>query len=375
MDELIKESWVGSSLGEESTLHQLSPYIGKVKSTMAAHLIKTVTEPGDTILDPFAGSGTIPLQGWIEGRNVVANDLNPYAQMLLRAKLQVPESLLQVDDKLAKYDKLVSKRLRSKSLQSPPIPSYVQSFFHPDTLSEAVQWANLLREKREWFLLACLMGVLHHQRPGFLSYPSSHAVPYLRHKLFPRDDYPDLYEYRPVLPRLQSKVRRALKRVPTLDLSITREVRVSNALTLRLNRRIDAVITSPPYMGRLSYARDNRLRLWFLGVESPDSLEPLISPRATPFLDLMKGCLRLWSRTLSPGGVCVLIVGDESLGRLGGNLPDWIIHAATAPGAGFRLEYAHTEPIPVERRVRRAASGSKAETVLLFRKVINATAI
>jgi len=29
---------------------------------------------------------------------------------------------------------------------------------------------------------------------------------------------------------------------------------------------IDAVITSPPYMDALDYARDNRLRLWFLGI-------------------------------------------------------------------------------------------------------------
>ena len=53
--------WEGSALKAESTFHQLSPYIGKLKSSMAGSLISQFTDPGDLIYDPFSGSGTVAL--------------------------------------------------------------------------------------------------------------------------------------------------------------------------------------------------------------------------------------------------------------------------------------------------------------------------
>src|SRR5271154_7164939 len=70
--------------------------------------------------------------------------------------------------------------------------------------------------------LASLLGILHHQRPGFLSFPSSHTVPYLRGKAFPRWKYPKLYEYRSHADRFEAKVERAFRRVPELDCELTR---------------------------------------------------------------------------------------------------------------------------------------------------------
>src|SRR5258708_20036869 len=50
------------------------------------------------------------------------------------------------------------------------------------------------KQRRSTFLLSCLLAILHHQRPGFLSFPSSHAVPYLRLNSFPRELYPEKKE-------------------------------------------------------------------------------------------------------------------------------------------------------------------------------------
>ena len=38
-------------------------------------------------------------------------------------------------------------------------------------LRETLGWTYVLRRRRRWFLLASLLGILHHQRPGFLSFP------------------------------------------------------------------------------------------------------------------------------------------------------------------------------------------------------------
>src|SRR3989338_7539827 len=79
--------WTGSVLGRESSLHQIAPYIGKMKSSIAGTLVSEFTRKSQTIYDPFCGSGTVALEAWTAGRNVIANDLSPYAATLTRAKL------------------------------------------------------------------------------------------------------------------------------------------------------------------------------------------------------------------------------------------------------------------------------------------------
>lgn len=54
--------WAGSFSDRESSLQQLSPYIGKMKSGMAKVLINSYSKKNDIILDPFSGSGVIPFE-------------------------------------------------------------------------------------------------------------------------------------------------------------------------------------------------------------------------------------------------------------------------------------------------------------------------
>lgn len=358
--------WEGSVCHTESTLHQLSPYIGKMKSSMAASLIAQYTKPNDVVFDPFAGSGTVALEAWIAGRNIIANDLSPYASLLTRAKLFPYRNAGEAHRDLKTIARLVSRRNRKPDLRS--VPKWVREFFHADTLKEIIVWKEELTKQRRWFLLACLMGILHHQRPGFLSFPSSHAVPYLRVKKFPRHHFPELYKYRPVFNRLEAKVSRAMRRVPILNFNISRRHPSKNASELSFTKPVDAIITSPPYMRQLDYGRDNRLRLWFLGHEGWRDLDRVLSPHDQDFLTLMSQCFKRWRSTLRYGGYCVLVIGDVFSRGERRNLATAIANIATKE-QGFSLVSFCTEQIPNERRVRRGIKGSSSETILVLRNV------
>jgi hypothetical protein len=247
------------------------------------------------------------------------------------------------------------------------ISPWVRSFFHPETLREVILWFKLLKARRNPFLLGCLLGILHHQRPGFLSYPSSNAVPYLRSGKFPKEKFPEMYEYRGVTIRVEKKVNRMLKRVP----SVNRELRHSCCLTdstyFEPDGAVDAIITSPPYMRGLAYGRDNRLRLWFLGVSDGNLLDKQISPRETEFLRMMRASLRAWTRYLRPGGRCVLILGDNYSAKYEAPLPRAISSIAVEEVGGYCIESEYKEPIPDVNRVRRGCQGSKNETILVLK--------
>lgn len=359
----LASEWTGSAWQSESTLHQLAPYIGKTKSSMAAALVEEYTSAGSVVYDPFSGCGTFVLEAWRAGREVVANDLSPYARLLTRSKLFPYPSVDEALADLKLMARKVERRRRQPDLRS--VPKWVRSFFHPQTLREALLWTDTLKAERRWFLLACLMGILHHQRPGFLSFPSSHTVPYLRVKRFPRTRFPKLYEYRAVASRLEAKVRRAYRRMPKLDFALARRCYGTRAEGQRLSTPVGSILTSPPYMRQLDYGRDNRLRLWFLGCDDWKALDAVVSPREKEFLALMGRCLTRWKRLLAVNGNCVLVMGDTCSREGRTNLPDLV--ATIAKKAGYVVVSQHVDAIPNERRVRRGISGSSSETILVLR--------
>ena len=89
--------WNGSCTASEATLHQLSPYIGKLKTGIVESLIDEFSRPGQYVCDPFCGSGVVPLQAVIQRRRVFANDLSKYAWVLTMGKLTAPVDLNSAD--------------------------------------------------------------------------------------------------------------------------------------------------------------------------------------------------------------------------------------------------------------------------------------
>lgn len=362
---VLPADWVGSAWQSESTFHQLSPYIGKTKSSMAASLVSRFSRKGDLVYDPFSGCGTFAFEAWLAGRHIVANDLSPYANVLTRAKLFPYRSLREALRDLERMSGLAAPEVDAIDLRK--VPLWVRRFFHPETLREVLAWNAALTSERCWFLLSCLLGILHHQRPGFLSFPSSHTVPYLRIKRFPRARFPKLYEYRSVKDRLEAKVARAFRRVPELDFQLRRQCLAKSADDLTPSRPVDAILTSPPYMRQLDYGRDNRLRLWFLGCGDWRALDETVSPGEQEFVTLMERCFKRWRTVLKPGGYCVLVVGDECSREDRSNLPRDVARIATTMVGGYSLVSQHTETIPNDRRVRRGITGSTSETILVLK--------
>lgn len=366
----LKPVWSsGSTVGSDWTFHQISPYIGRMKTSMARALIERCSRPGDLIVDPFCGGGAVALEAAANGRRVVAGDWNPYAALLTRAKLFPPASLRAAELHLGKIWTLSRDLLDDQDLRT--VPRWVRQFFHPETLRSALAFRDACVRGREDFLLACLLGILHHQRPGFLSFPSSHLVPYLRDRKYPRRLYPNLYEERDVYTRLEAKVHRTFRRPPA-DYGETRRVLQIDAREFPAIDGIRAVVTSPPYMNELDYVRDNRLRIWFLQRALPMGLELFGRRREEAFLELMRSvCVRL-AHSILHGGYMVLVLGDATRGggRIGRTTTATAKLFSTEPElATFRLDAVYQDIIPDVRRSRRECRGTKLETVLVYRKI------
>lgn len=349
--------------GDDCTFQQLAPYIGRIKTSIARSLLTQFTRPGDVIVDPFAGSGVIPFEAALLGRKPVATDTSPYGVLLMRAKFGAPKNCEVALAQFRGAWKLAQQRVHLEDLRS--VPAWVRRFFHPETLRNTLALRHVLVRRSDHFLLACLLGILHHQRPGFLSYPSSHLVPYLRDKLFPVSKYPEMYEERDVAIRMEAKIRRTYRRPPSGLLRAT--TYAYDARRFRKPARIDAIITSPPYMNALDYVRDNRLRLWLLNRSLPAMEDIPRRERESRFRDLLRDTFtRLLSR-LTPRATIVLVVGDTSRGVRRLDAAQSVRDLFSEPVFGsLTLKKEIRDRIPDIRRSRRDLTGTKKETILIY---------
>jgi tRNA G10 N-methylase Trm11 len=182
-----------------------------------------------------------------------------------------------------------------------------------------------------------------------------------------------MYEYRDLRSRLVAKVKRAYRRhrLPT-DWD-KRQFRVwqTNAMNLPIrNESVDAIISSPPYFGALDYARDNRLRLWFLGCKDWKELEASLTSNTSVYLPQMSICLREVYRVLKPKRYCVLVLGDvERDGRTQRTAEVLADMAADITAGGFVTESIYDDRIPDERRSRRRTRTTKFERILVMSKI------
>ena len=359
------ERWKEPCANTECSLHQLAPYIGKIKSSIAGELVERYSSPGDLVVDPFAGAGTIPLEAAIRGRKAFGADISPYAGILAKAKLSPPPSL---DAALGRAEQALKEAAELPAPDLRRVPSWVREFFHPDTLRETLNFAAVCRRGGNEFLIACLLGILHHQRPGFLSYPSSHLVPYLRDRKYPRHRFPELYAYRALRPRLLAKIQRSYKRFVKPRPGVVVGFEGTAVQQLALPRRVGALITSPPYMNALDYGRDNRLRLWFIDPSLVDKVDNDVTQRRQAFVDAITSLAAKVELALKAKGYCIFVVGEEFRRSFEAHPSDAVIKIMRQRAKSFRLKAVLTDEIPDVRRTRRECKGVKTEHVLVFQR-------
>jgi len=329
---------------------------------------------GDWVCDPFSGCGVVPLEALLLARKAKASDLSPYALCVTKGKLSAPPTLEQAESQCGELVRYVGDHW--KLFDPRLVSSWVRVFFHPKTLKETLAAFEFCRTRRNWFLAACLCGILHHQRPGFLSYPASHMVPYLRTSLFPRELFPDMYGYRSVAERLRKKVERAYRRANLPSTWEEREFEVARANARSLpfsDNSVDLVVTSPPYYDALDYARDNRLRLWFLGQRDWKALNRRLTPSNSKYEEQMAECLREMCRILKPGRSCVLVVGEVQRGGTTKDTGTVLGELARRVTAGaLDVDCVIEDGIPDARRSRRGTKTTRVEKILVLAKTSQA---
>lgn len=216
--------------------------------------------------------------------------------------------------------------------------------------------------------MACFLGILHHERPGFLSYPASHLVPYLRSRKYPPGKFPRMYDYKDIRPRLIAKIKRIYKRIPISRPEVQWTFQHTPIESLQFPSIFDCLVTSPPYMNALDYARDNRLRLWFIDPEADKQDDNPVIREKKAFQEAIAILSRKVDTHLKKGGFCILIVGERLESSKNADLSKDICRIMTDMAPSLKLMSIIRDSIPDIRRARRNCRATKTEHILVYQK-------
>ena len=135
--------------------HGMYYYPAKFIPQVVRWAIEKYTSPGDSVIDPFAGSGTVCVEALITGRNATCVDLSPMLEYLIEGKTLRSPSLEDMLDKSKKIIKNETEYIPKWS----SYPNHPSSNFTLRIYSWACQYGGEVMRRsyspfRSWFIMS-----------------------------------------------------------------------------------------------------------------------------------------------------------------------------------------------------------------------------
>ncbi|WP_424947505.1 DNA methyltransferase [Candidatus Spongiihabitans sp.] len=262
--------------------HSAHEYKGRFYPQLAkAFMNYACIKKGDTVLDPFCGSGTTLVESFLFGANAIGVDINPIAFLLAKAKVKSllleQKDLMQVSKSFGNLKENYDwEEIKFKECNNYLDIEYLQNWFPEHNLKKIILIQNIIKklptETAELFAKVVLSNMLKEfsfQDPSQLRIRRRpDAPPENLIETFKKN----LNEQIEILEKFQSLNRFKLNSNVQNYLGDVRSLMESTNLN---KNSIDVVITSPPYATALPYVDTDRLSLFAFGYTDRSSFRKL----------------------------------------------------------------------------------------------------
>lgn len=336
--ESLNLNWTEQDLPERvrtKHVHRLHPYLGKYIPQLVEVFLRKYFKPGQTVLDPFVGSGTTLVQANELGINSIGFDISQFNITLCRAKTMkydLKQARQEVMDILEKVTAITQKELSQLSLwDSPAIydvslsktdSDYLKTWFAPQALYELLAYKNLISTGQYEYkdLLKIILSrsarsarLTTHFDLDFPKKPQTEPYWCYKHS---RQCYPTQEAFK-FLRRYSLDTLKRIEEFAHIRTDATVQIEHGDSREMKIPH-IDGVITSPPYVGLIDYHDQHAYAYHLLGLD--DRRKHEIGPASNgssqkaqqKYLEDIAAVFQSCIKSMSPGGRLIVVAGDRS---------------------------------------------------------------
>jgi site-specific DNA-methyltransferase (cytosine-N4-specific) len=359
---LSEVNWDFSGKRRPSPIEKLHPYPAKFIPEIPGALLDCLSiAQGGLVLDPFCGSGTTLVEAQIRGIDAIGVDLNPIACLISRVRTAAtPIHPIEI------ASEVVERAKRMGYAPIPDIPNLDHWFTEPaqDAVARLVFAIDRAPVAARDFLKLVLSSVLVR-----VSNQDSDT----RYAAVEKDISEAL-----VYTAFSNAAERIAKALAQRALVGEVDVISHDTLTLdpaRFSRKVNAVITSPPYPNAYEYWLYHKYRMWWLGHDPIAIKEQEIGARAhffggkkhdaTSFVFQMKKLFNMLDKVLADDGFICFVVGRSKIH--GQVIDNAAIIRAAGKAIGMRERFSTERVISATRKSFNLSHANiKTETVLVL---------
>ncbi len=255
--------------GKRTLIHNIHAFAAKFPPQLPRYFIDGLTTPGETVLDPMAGSGVTVVEAWLLSRNTIGVDLDPLATLLSRARTREYDSQFVVEAGLRvlyKAESLVeSPNTTQEFLEQYDgmTRKFIDFWFMRTTQLELSALILAVNDEpnedvRELLQLVFSSVIITKSGGVSLARDLAHSRPHRVEDKVPKN----------ALKMFSSQLERTVKAIREIEFLPKGNATVipgdCRALPIP-SASIDLIVTSPPYANAIDYMRANKFSLVWLG--------------------------------------------------------------------------------------------------------------
>jgi len=310
-------------------VHRLHPYLGKFIPQLVEIFLRKYFKPGQTVLDPFAGSGTTLVQANELGINSIGYDISAFNALLITAKTKkydlksVKQEILDILQKAETVSKSEAYQPTlwklSEGKQEYIDNEYLNQWFAPQALNELISYRNLIENYDDQEILKIILSrsarsarLTTHFDLDFPKKPQTEPYWCYKHG---RDCVPTTNAFQ-FLKRYSLDTIRRLEQFSEKRTNAKVSIIHGNSKESKIPP-IDGVITSPPYVGLIDYHEQHRYAYELLNLEDRRSFEIGAAKQGSSKkaqADYKESIAQVFSnacKSMPSGGRLIVIAGDR----------------------------------------------------------------
>lgn len=263
-------SWTEQDLPERERtkhVHRLHPYLGKFIPQLAEIFLRKYFREGDTVYDPFCGSGTTLVEANVLGINAIGCDIAAFNCLLTRVKTQeydvelMKKEVMDILSRTEEATRPLFLDLNSTEDFAGVASEYLLKWYAPQSLIEMIVYRSMIPNYQYQDLLKVILSrsarsarLTTHFDLDFPKEPQREPYYCYKHSKICHPTQEALKFLR----RYSLDTIRRIQQYSKIRTKAEVDVIWGDARTVNLKKSIDGIITSPPYVGLIDYHEQHR---------------------------------------------------------------------------------------------------------------------